>query len=366
MSITIAEHLRPFSHLPGTTTILSGSGHQIQIFPTLIRIFDLTQGNPVLLRDIHLIAAGPLDQFTVCNDLEKGRITVSGKSRKGWIRYHIISSSNMKQIRLLLIKAPKQGLAFCDNNKTQLLFEKEHLDILNPSEIFEPFLISLCDRLSFGCNKAQDWELIKRRGQTNEILPFIHRLGQLIPKQLNIFPDQGTFSLLKKCEYSVDDEKPEHKEEHWRRYLLGCFTNLLIPRIADDEHQGLIDAQSPIIEPISPLILLTQGSTLIRSLFVQQENHDVMILPSLFPSMHCGRLINVSLKGGMLSLEWTKKTIRRMEFVPNADHKWKFIFQKDVKSFRLQHDHRRKGERKSIQETLFLDKGIHYSFDNFQ
>lgn len=76
MHIEIAERLKPFSHFPGTSLILPGSAYQVQIFPCLIRIFHLRETFPVLITELTLNLQGPLQQFTVCNDLEKGRISV--------------------------------------------------------------------------------------------------------------------------------------------------------------------------------------------------------------------------------------------------------------------------------------------------
>lgn len=110
MHIAINERFRPFCHLPGTSTILPGSSYQVQIFPCLIRIFHLKNKSPSLLTELRLGLKGPIEQFTLFNDLEKGRITVCGHTTDGWIRYHIISSSQDGACRLLIERGPSDGV----------------------------------------------------------------------------------------------------------------------------------------------------------------------------------------------------------------------------------------------------------------
>lgn len=369
MHISIAERLRPFCHLPGTATILPGSGFHIQIFPCLIRISHLQSTQPHLLVELKLNVKGPVDQFTIFNDLEKGRITVSGRTVDGWMRYHLISALQNTQIRLFVEKAPNKVLVVEDGNHHHSLSENEYLDILrkNEGEIFEPYKIPLCDRLSLGSHKAQDWELVKRRGDLAEILPVIHRLGQLVPLSEISNSSGGTLSLFEDCKQSFVNERPEKGEQTWHRFLVGCFNQFLVPQLQDINHQGLTDSQHSLSQNLSPLSLLSEGSRLIRKLFIQQEKDQLAILPYLFPSLHCGRLLNAPLEGGgWVSMEWTKKTIRRLVIYSSKEQEFGMKFRSDVRSYRLRQTDQDKGTRVNCQDSLFFNKDQFYLFDNFQ
>jgi hypothetical protein len=368
MRISIAERLRPFCHVPGTSTILPGCGYQVQIYPCLIRIYHLQKTLPILIKELSLDLKGPIQQFTICNDLEKGQITVSGKTEEGWMRYHLISALRQEGVRLLIDKAPPHGFPIDTGKGFQVLHNKEWLDLLETDLPFEPYTPPPCDRLSLGNHKAQDWELIKRRFDFKEIFPLIHRLGQLIPSMANVsFSREGTLALLEECRQSLTIEKGNKGEEKWQHFLLGCFNHLLVPQFEDINYQGLIKSEPLVSLDISPLLLLAEGSRLIRQLFVRQEADRLFILPHLLPSLHCGRLVDYPLdRGGWLSIEWTKKSIRQMILYAEQDQELTFQFRPDVHSYRLRHHEKEKGERKSSQSSLFLEKNCYYLFDNFQ
>lgn len=367
MRISIAERLRPFCHLPGTSAILPGRGCQVQIFPCLIRIYDLKKSLPLLLTELNLNLKGPVEQFTICNDLERGCIAVSGKTADGWIRYHLVSAQGPQGVRLFVERAPDEGLIIEEDGEKHLLRNKEWLDLLEIGVPFEPYQMPSCDRLSLGSNKAQDWELIKRRFNLTEILPLVHRLGQLIPPMTLTSPLQGTLHLLEDCRESFMTEKPEKGQERWVHFLLGCFNSLLVPQLKDDNYQGLVSLKPLVSLDVSPLVILSDGARLIRKLFFQQEKHLLFILPYLFPSLPAGRLLDVPLDGGgRISLEWTKKTIRRLILYAGQDQECAFKFRSDVRSYRIRQHIKDKGERKSVHSSLLLTKNCHYLLDNFQ
>lgn len=367
MHISIAERLRPFSHLPGTSTILPGCGYQVQIFPCLIRLYHLKRALPLLVDELSLELKGPIEQFTICNDLEKGRVTVSGKTAEGWMRYHLISSQKDEGIRLLVDRAPASGFPILREQGRQVLRDKEWLHLLGEVSAFEPYRVPPCDRLSLGNHKAQDWELIKRRLDLAEILPLWHRLGQLVPQMSASGSTDGTLALLESCRKSFTEEKPELAQDHWLNVIRGGFTSLLTPQLEDSDYQGLISALPLTSLEVSPLVLLTAGSSLIRRLFFQQQQNQLAILPYLLPSLPSGRLLNVALEGGgWISLEWTKKTIRHLILYSEQEQEIYLKFRSHVRTYRLRQRLQDKGERKDCSSSLLLQKNCHYFFDNFK
>ena len=368
MHISIAERLRPFCHEPGTSTILPGWGYQVQVFPCLIRLYQMNKSPPLLLTELNLDFKGPVEQFTICNDLEKGRITIWGKTAEGWMRYHLMSALRYEGIRLLVERAPLNGFPIAEEGKCHLLHPGQWLDLLEQRSSFEPYLVPPCDRLSLGNHQAQDWEMIKRRFNLKELLPLVHRLGQLLPALPLTSSQEGTLALLEDCHQSFSSKRPEQSEEKWKHFFLGCLSSLLVPQLEDVHYQGLVKIQPLTSLEISPLVILSEGSRLIRELFVQQEKDDLAILPHLLPSLPCGRLLNVPLAdGGLLSLEWTKKTIRRLILhVGGEDREFILKFHSSVRHYRLRQNDKEKGERKSCRSSLILKKNCRYLLDNFQ
>ena len=368
MKISIAESLRPFSHLPGTSTILPGCGYQVQIYPCLIRIFHLKNSLPTLLSEVNLELKGPLEEFTVCNDLEKGRITVFGKTSSGWLRYHVMSSKNSQEVYMFVDRTPSGGLSIYHHHDHRVLHANERMMITGNHPLFEPFQVPLCSRLSLGNHKHQDWDLIKRRLNLGEIFPLWHRLGQLVPSSNNGQKlNEGTLTLLDTCRKITQEGKPEKAEENWLNAFKGGFASMLTPRLKDEDFQGLIKDDEPLSSKNSPLVLLTEGAHLIQSLFFRKENDTLHFLPFLLPCFSFGRLIDIPLEGvGMLSFEWSKKNIRRLILFAEKDQKLTLEFRSDVRTYRLREDKNDKGGRKKNHSSLPLKKNSHYLFDNFE
>jgi hypothetical protein len=98
-------------------------------------------------------------------------------------------------------------------------------------------------------------------------------------------------------------------------------------------------------------------------MFINEQDGCIKIIPHLLKEFHCGRLINASLHDkGMLDVEWTKKTIRRMRFLSKEDGEIAFHF-KGVSSYRLKYHGNE--ERFSNGKALSFQKNIDYHFDNF-
>ncbi len=363
MHFTISERLRPFSHLPGTSTMIPGLGYQIEIFPCLFCLYDLNEAYPRRLIEVGIELKGPFQQFTVCNDLEKGRLTISGKAREGWFRYHLICGRQKSQVRLLVDRAPNGGVAFVHGNARDVLKAHEWIELLDKKSKFEAYLPPACDRLSFGNHKSQEWEMIKRRLSLLEIFPLWHRLGQLIPSFPYPLKEEGTLALLGTC---ARQEKPELGEESWLNLMQAGFSSMLVPRFEDHDHQGLVEVPFQLNTQVSPLVLLTEGSRLMRRLFVQQERGQISFLPFLLPCFHHGRLLDVQLEGGVrMSMEWTKKVIRQVTLFVEQDQELLLHFRSNVRSYRLRQHSQDKGEKRLCGSSANFKANCLYLIDNF-
>ena len=336
MRIEIAQRLKPFSHQPGTYFILPGSTLRLQIFPALIRIFDLS--NNAELGDVRFSIDGPLEQFTISQDLEKGQILVWGKAKHRFIRYRV--AAHMQNA----------GMAITTENVN---FSSNWNGVADNRDLFKPLPTA---RLSLGSHKAQDWALMHRRRDLKEIFPIWNRLGQIVPEL------EGAGGLLEQCELAVKDGGRDNILNFFYELFLAGFEGGLSPRSQDTDYQGF--AQPPLLNG-SALALLSKGSTLIRSLFLQINSDEIRFLPLLPPEFHCGRLNQAACgKYGEVDIEWSKKLIRRVIFKAKYTGLVNFNFQKEIKQFRL---------RTSSQEIklkaclpIEIQENEFYWFDNFE
>ncbi len=353
MRITIAERFKPYMHLAGSSVMLPHSIFSFKIFPASISVFDLEGQSKELFNQIPLNINGPLKGFTIQQDLEKGCIRVWGTSLQGYFRYRIQAAQLGKSFTIAIEKEA-EGTSIFSNPQT--------------SDNNHPPLLSL-ENLSFGISKSQDWQMVHRRQKMMEIIPFWYRLGQLIPPASTIssIPNTGTLHLLTQADEALKEKNPEKLIQILEMLYLSGFKDLLVPRLEDDLNLGY---NLPSLNPtcyISPLALLYEGKNLIKRMLIDTVDHQVNILPCLPAKFHCGRMINVKLDDiGLLDLEWSKKTIRRINFQPHANDKLTFRFPKNVTNFRLR--------RLSDGLTHFITCGQpiqfsstdHYLFDNFK
>ena len=364
MRIQIAERLKPFSHEPGTFCILPGSSLRLQVFPAFIRVHDLQGQQPVPFAEILIDVAGPVQDFTVLQDLEHGKIIVWGHAKNGFFRYHITSDSGGKAIGIWMEKAPKEGITI---NSLKLLPRQSMGVSLDPPEMNNgrSYVPPTTDRLSLGWHKAQDWTLMRRRMAMEEIMPLWLRLGQLITPVAKE-PHAGTALLMDQCRQAIASDKTLEIIPAFQNLFLAGFEGMLSPRLTDEQHQGFGLPDLKLDGKLSPLVLLLEGARLIRSLFAKVENGRIHVLPALPPEFHCGRLLGLRFDGlGMLDMEWSKKAIRRIVFHALKDGDVSFEFQQGIKSFRLREGSRDRGHRCECSGQVQVKAGRDYYLDNF-
>lgn len=314
LHIKIASKLQPFSHTKGVVCQIPCSFLTVQIFPTLLRC----QG-----KEIKLPTVGPVKNFTVTLDLERGCVTVFGTGANGFKRYHL----------------------FDRGGELQVDFEKA------------PPPLPQQERLSLGAHRAQDWDQTTRRGDLKELFPAWLRLSQLAPEVSGYDA------------YLLNQIKQANREDvglAFQQFFEAHFTDLMQPRLYDDQHQGLIPETESISEGSSPLFLLKQSGTLIRSLFIQ-EGEKIALLPHLPPELHAGRYLNVTVNNGdQLDMEWSKKLLRRVIWRPSRDSEVRVCLQKAIQSFRVRNHMQDKGYILERDEPLRLQAGQLLYLDRFQ
>ncbi len=366
MRIQIAERFKPYSHIPGEFCLIPGTFFRCQIFPTLIRIDTLSSLDPEPFAEIQLNVQGPLKDFTILQNLEKGTVQVWGHTQTGYIRYSLTPFSGNPTIGLLfrMEKMPQQEItlnSFSCSPGIALLITKTHIEKKEQQNHLSVFKT---ERLSLGYHKAQDWTMMRRRGDLGEIMPLWFRLGGGLSCPSDPILG-GTAALLRNCRQAILEEDRLNILKAFMAVFLAGFEGVLSPRLTDTQYQGFHLPQLERLSGLSPLVLLSEGARLIRSLFVQAQDNKIAILPVLPVEFHCGRLVGVNCRGlNDLAMEWSKKTIRRVSFRSTDEGKILFAF-KNVNSFRLRHNKSDRGKRISCGEFLFLEKNSEYFMDNF-
>jgi len=332
MRITIAQRIQPFSHTPGTRCLIPGTIYSVQVFPALVRVFSEEQQ----IQEFLLGIQGPVNDFTVQLDLEKGAVLVWGKAANGFFRYRIKADAGM--IRL-------------ESEKGEMLSD---FSMKYEGPFTEP---AFKERISFGSHKKQDWDLVRRRQDLKEVFPVWYALGQVTPSAG--FGENRSASLFDE----IDGTEKIGKEQSYLNLFYAGFEGVLCPRGEDRDHLGF--ELSPVGGGLSATPLLSEGWKRIRQMFVSVSDGTLCVLPELLPLFHSGRMIGIQLEGiGELDIEWSKKQIRRMQLRSEMEGELHLAFQKQLKSYRIESE--RMKERVSVGEPLEVQKGVLYEFDQFQ
>lgn len=374
MKIKIAERLRPFAHLPGTYCLLPLSSLRLQIFPTLIRIhaFDC-QVAPVPVGEIVLNLRGPVKNFTVQQDLEKGEVKVWGTCPQGYFCYRIFLSAE----GFLSVKFEQTFTLACTPNcayelkrnetlsscmgETEIHI-KDELIFKTPSTPAKTPKPQIHERLSLGSHKAQDWEMIKRRMDFGEIFPCWFRLAALIPHSSAEF----TSPLVDHCREMIQQKQRNEILTAFYPLFAAGFEGILTPRAFDTEYQGFDSVLAPG-NTHSPLPLLTQGAQLIRALFLEVNAQALSILPALPTEFHSGRGVQWHCEGiGLVDFEWSKKELRRLFLYATATQTIEIAFQKQLHKMRIRTNSVEKGKIVACDAPVEIQKDQLYIFDNFQ
>lgn len=343
MKIKIFDRMCFFSHRPGVSVIIPNTLAIATVYPSRL----ILQGE---IFDFSIV--GPVDKFTVFQDLEKGKVEVSGFSKKGFFRYCIFAKDGKLQVHFTSLPIATEALS--DKVRLTLscgsVIEKPIEGISSPNQ----------ERLFLGVSKQKDFEMVERRLDLREILPYWFCLGQNIPA----LPDhyEGLALLFADCE-KIMNRKESSLEELLKKIFITAFSSIFCPRLEDSDHHGIFDAAFSCA-PSS--IILSKGAKIIRSLFFKEEEETLFILPLLLKSLHCGRLINLSFTLGSLDLSWSKGVIKTMVVRASKSGSIRMGFDKTFHFFRLRTSLKEKGERLSKEALIALEEGKTYYFDRFE
>ncbi len=319
MKISVAVNYRPFSHVPGVSCLLPRTCWAVEAFPTLLRIHSL---------EIPLKISGPVREFTLQQDLEKGCVFVWGTAQEGRFRLRLQAEDG--KLQLYPECAP-------DGMLDQLSWDL-------PGPYCEPPMP--LERISFGSHKAQDWDQVKRRGDLSELLPPLFALSQWTPVVESA--PTAMSALL---------------DSGFENFLSAGFSGILNPRLRDEEFQGLLPEEE-IPDEASPCSLVAEAGKKIRDLLLTQDGSTVSLLA---PPKICGRMLHAHLDGiGLLDFEWRKSLVRRAILRGFKDAKVSFVLPAAISTYRLRTSLHEKGVRMDGASEWEVKKNCVYYLDRFE
>ncbi len=356
--LNIEQKLILFSHVLGKKCILPKSCYCVQAYVSRLVIKNCENENSNEEIDISLDIKGPVKNFTISQNLEKSFVEISGISSEGYFRYKIMVDDN--KINLTLFSIPKKSINISINGKNEKAYKK--LDVLTfPIKIFKENVFF--EKLFLGMNKNLNMEKISYREDLKEILPIWFKLSQEVPEVGKKII--GTANLLKDCKEAVENKK-DIKMPFIKAYK-ACFYDIFVPRLIDDQYQGIYDKEEKIPSDSSSLVILTYAKHIIRSMFFEKTDNTLKILPFLFKEFHSGRFLNIDCEDiGSLDIEWSKKLIRRMVLRAKKDTSIKLLLQPSVKNFRVRKNNGDRGKLFLKNEEIFIKENNVYYFDRFK
>jgi hypothetical protein len=344
MKISIVDRLKAFSHSPGHKVMIPGTQFIVQVFPTFLECVDLVSLKKV---PFSWDLKGPIQPFTVEQDLEKSCVRIYGESVQGYFRFIVKAEGN--KIILDVERAPEKET----NLKKGEIVLVEDVTVQNPL-----FL----ERLFLGSSKQKDVDAMRMRRNLSELLPVWFFIGQMTPP---LEEEKGEMTNL----LDLIDEKIADKDKSvdlllLKTYLAG-FSSGFVPRAHDDEFQGIIPEEKS--RSLTALPLLSKGALLLRSLFFQEKEgvyHFLPCLPSKFPS---GKMVGVKTEdGSTIDIEWTKYQIRRICISIQKEGELQATFNFGIKRYRIRRGLKDKGRVLQVGETLKVRRGDVLWLDCFQ
>lgn len=320
----------------------------LEIHPCRLLIKDLRSSKTYTLNFFPKTA---FSEFSFFHDLQRLKTEVFAKNRQGLFHYSLCEKGLcMHKLPPIELESPfYQGPL----EKKQIIPLPEELCLAAKKEP---------ERLFLGSHKLAKLTSLQEKKDLKQILPFWLYLAQEIVPEKNALVSGGVFALLEELKKQLKAKEHDNLGDSLQELFLASFQDLFVPRLLDNEWQGF---SLPALQgQEKPLQWIVESAKVLRALFFQEEGLE--ILPHLPKQLHCGRFIGLQSPELLtLDIEWTKKKIRRLFFVPKNDCELCFSFQRDLRSFRLRSlDFEKK--RIKCGETLACQKGKGYFLDNFE
>lgn len=302
VKIEIFKHTAIWTKIPGTQVLLPGSTDVVIPYPTYYVVKSLTTGEE---RKVLLETSGPVDDFCARADVETGEVSIEGRTRKGFFRELVQKKSTAKK-----------------------------------------------PRLSFGSHKGLNLPQVLDRESMIELVPLLFAASYGYPQGIERTP-----SLLKDFQDETDRLK---LFGHLRDILRAGFTGVFAP------HQNDFWGYEHKVSNLAPVEFLGTLSASIQSLFLEESNNTLVVLPKLPIEAASGRFIDIPTSFGIVHLEWTKKKLRRLFIEAKINHELRLVLPQGLSRFRVRTSKADKGRVYSCDVPLILEKGNPYYLDQFE
>ena len=271
------------------------------------------------------------ESFEVFQDLEKFQIKIFLKNFDKKIYYKFFIFQKFSKICIFLKKAPKEGVSYSFNNCQKELKVKDFIEIpIEKSELKNVDKDKALERISFGISKKQDYLKICQRKNLLEIFPIWFLLANQIPKIDSNYPQ-----IFDEIENKIILGEKEKLYKDFKNVFLAYFSKTMVPKFFDEKLQNIFEEQK-FLKKDSSLIILQKAKELFIKMFFEQEKNDFKILPCLLKEFHSGKFLKISCGNyGKISLEWSKKAIKKIIFYPKKSFQMKLTLQKFIKTFRV-------------------------------
>lgn len=307
-SINIAARCKPFSHTPGASCLIPFTSWGVRVFPTRIEIHDFFGDTLPIDLDI----SGPVKNFTLEQDLEKGICRVFGHSQEGYFEIHLFYDFDENSV----------ALRYDRGDGIVLVIDQKKIE-LEPSEVLDLFDFEYkeCDipareRISLGVNKKQDIDLMWRRFNLQEVMPLLFYTAQ---------------SVVCDTKDSLKTELID--EESFSSFLQAGFSSIMTPEREDSLYRGL--ANESISSKLSPLMRIKHFHDAFRALFIVEKKKEIHLLPNLFRPFVTGRFVGAKVENALVDFSWRKGRVRTAIFHGKVDGICHVVWPKGVKGFRL-------------------------------
>lgn len=343
----IAHRFRPYSHAPGTSCLIPSTDCMVKAFPACFFVFSSCEQ----VFELHFPFKERVKSFTVMQDLESSKVLVSGLSEKGFFSYSLYPSQGALFFKLE--RGPKEGLSLSIKRKEEN--SVEHLLVKNSLAVCKlPYVEKEIseEKIFFGVHKAQEWSSIEKRKNPKEYLPLCYLLAQtILPftswKNPLETPSKATFL------------------EEMQELFICFFDGMMIPRAQSKPYLGMDTSEKEVPSALFHLPLLAKTFAKIREVILIENEKTIQILTQLPPQLDSGRALNMKVRQGLIDLEWSKKSIKKLRLTVFEPGAFDFCFEKTIKSFRLKGNLDKTSRRCSCETPLFLEPGF-YLLDQFQ
>lgn len=344
MKIEILGRMRPFSRLPGTSFLVPDTEWCVQLFGARLLFRHMRTGEE---REFLLKLPEAVSAVSFFLDFERREIVGEGKLYGDTIRYRIFASGDELFFEPLLLPEGELFLA------GELLEKKKQIPLFPLAETVVPFSEEI---LSFGVSKKQELDRLRLRLDLQEFLPLLYRFSELCPEG-----KEGGHPLLEILEEEIRKGDKLALEKSFQKIYLSLFGSGLVPRVRDGEYSGGGEGKG------DPLTLPHTLRRAIRSLFFVETGKGFSLLPLVPPVLHCGRMLGiVTSHGDILSLEWSKKQLKKVILIAGSSREESLLLAKPLESFRLRKKGEKEEKRISGGARFSLEQGLCYFFDRFE